>query len=74
MGYHTHKWVIAHYTHKWVIVHYTHKCVIIHINGSPGKWGASTGCCLRRVRILKNGVLQQGAASGGSESWKMTSF
>ena len=63
-----------HYAHKWVIVHYTHKCVIIHINGSPGKWGASTVCCLRRVRILKHGVLQPGAASGGSESWKMTCF
>ena len=35
---------------------------------NPGKWGVSTGCCLRRVRILENGVFQPGAASGGSET------
>ena len=56
---------------------------------NPGKWGVSTGCCLRRVRILKklvfqfclrrvrileNDVFQLGSASGGSESWKMMSL
>ena len=41
---------------------------------NPEKSCVSTGCCLRRVRILKNGVLQPGSASGGSESWKMTCF
>ena len=35
---------------------------------NPEKWGASTGFCLRRVRMLENDVFQPGVASGGSES------
>ena len=35
---------------------------------ATSKPGASTGCCLRRVRILQNGLFQPGSASGGSES------
>ena len=51
-------------------------CHVYYIHGefATSKLGASTGCCLRRVRILENVVFQLGDASGGSESLKMTCF
>ena len=60
--------------HIYIYIHIM--CIYIYINNIYNFWkcGASTGCCLRRVRILENGVLQPGAASGGSESWKMKCF